>query len=95
MSKELNEIQKNLTRTVKRVRAISRIVHTAEFAEAWDAVSSKARQEAMGYINGNNRERLIKWVRDNAPVELGMKSLRELRELGKQYGITYCSRMDK
>jgi hypothetical protein len=92
---ELHEIRKNLTRTVKRARAIQRIVHTSEFEEAWGAVSAEIKQEAMGYINGNNRERLIQWVRDHAPVELGMKSLRELRELGKRYGIAYCSRMDK
>jgi hypothetical protein len=92
---ELHEIRKNLTRTVRRIRAIQRIVHTTEFAEAWGLVSAEIKQEAMGYINGNNRERLVQWVRDHAPVELGMKSLRELRELGKQYGIAYCSRMDK
>jgi hypothetical protein len=92
---ELHEIRKNLTRTVKRVRAIQRIVHTSEFEEAWAIVPAETKQEAMGYINGNNRERLMQWVRDHAPVELGMKSLRELRELGKRYGIAYCSRMDK
>lgn len=95
MSQELNEIRKNLVRMVKRARAIQRIVHTSEFEEIWKTASSDVKREALGYINGNNRERLIQWVRDHAPVELGMKSLRELRELGKRYGIAYCSRMDK
>jgi hypothetical protein len=43
---ELHEIRKNLTRTVKRARAIQRIVHTSEFEEAWGAVS--ARDQAGG-----------------------------------------------
>ena len=89
------EIDKYQNRVLLLARAMHRIVSNPKFEQAFDASTTEERIAVFGFVKSGNRDAIIKWIQDKFADDYSAYSIRKLREVGREFGIPYCSRKDK
>lgn len=90
---ELQAIQKDVHNRLLSLRAIDRLLHSEQCADAFKHAS--AAEKAKLLIADISPSFLKEWIRLNTKSDLELLSYRELRERGKNHNIFRWSRLTK
>lgn len=89
--KELSILQLGLHNQVLQLRNILRLVDDPRFVEAYERAEEKSRNKVLSHIENLDRQLVSDWIRS----ELGDLSLRKLRDVARNCGVSNYSRLSK
>lgn len=89
MSLELPKIREMVRESLSNIRAISRIVESTAFGEAFSKADVLQKMQAVKFVSDNNLEYIKEWLRCRTAESktLGEKTVVELRKIGQSLGV--------
>lgn len=82
-------------RLLSDARATHRLIHEPRFRDAWARADDKQKKEVISAIDRLASGGVSRWIQIVNSAIVEEMSLRELRLLGKSYGIPYYNRRNK
>ena len=92
---ELSELRQKLHQEVNNLRSIEHYLKQPHLENLWILSNKKKKDELIDIIEKKDKQKLMNWIRRHPSLELGEKTIRQLREDAKELFITNYSRMDK
>lgn len=92
---ELEKLRSNLRKEVNTLRSLDYIIGQISFENLWIVSDEKDKKRLLEIIEKRNKERLITWVKNHPSIDIGEKSLTQLRDAARDLGIKNYSRLSK
>jgi len=90
----LGRVQSDQKQKLYIQRAIYSAVISKKFTRLWGDSTNDKKLEALEAIK-KNRKAITKWMENHPALELGERSLHDLKVLGQDYNIRNWSRLGK
>ena len=75
------------------MRSLETTILQPKFERLWADSSNRQKDEVSTIIELKDRGRLISWMRNHPSIDLGEKSLRQLRVIGRRLGVKNYTRL--
>ena len=93
--KTSEDIRKQTTNRINRIRRMLRVLETSEFEHAWSSSTPEELKRIEGLIVLNQVNEVEKWIKSRQQITFDEMSVRELREEAKKFGIPYYGTLSK
>jgi len=77
------------------LRSLETTILQPKFERLWADSSKRQKDEVFEIIRAESKGRLNAWIRNHPSIDLGEKSLRQLRDIGGRLGVKNYSRITK
>ena len=64
-----------------------------KFERLWEDSSNRQKDEVHTHVVKEDRKKLTEWILNHPSIDLGEKSLRQLRKIGRRLGVKNYSRL--
>ena len=75
------------------MRSLETTILQPKFERLWEDSSQQQKDEVATHIIKEDREKLMQWIQNHPSIDLGEKSLRQLRIIGSRLGVKNYSRI--
>lgn len=91
----LIDLRKKVHQKVLQVRNFENLLACPALDELWDKSTDDTRKELERIVLSHDRIALQKWIQEHPTIDLGERSICELKQIARRYGITGWSRLTK
>lgn len=91
----ISQLLENLNESIASRRRTLRLIETPRFQFAYQKASPGAKLKVATLVSNDNQEGIEDWLCDQLHQEYTEMSSRELRDLGRQFGIKYYAQLPK
>ena len=89
----LTKLREEVHQKVLLLRSLETTILQPKFERLWLDSSRRQKDEVVTHIIKEDRKKLIAWMRNHPSIDLGEKSLRQLRVIGRRLGVKNYSRL--
>ncbi len=75
------------------LRSLEATILQPKFERLWEDSSNRQKDEVKTIVIKEDRKKLTEWIRNHPSIDLGEKSLRQLRKIGYRLGVKNYSRL--
>ena len=91
----VSELLENLNESIASRRRTLRLIETPRFQFAYQKASTASRLKAMALVSEDNQEGIEDWLCNQLQQQYTEMNSRELRDLGRKFGIKYYAQLPK
>jgi len=92
---ELAKMRSDIHKEVNVLRSIEHYLKQPHLENLWILSDDKQKETFSKIVEKRDKQRLINWIRNHPSLELGEKTIRQLRDVARLAYIPNYSRMDK
>ena len=89
------KLREEVHNKVLLLRSLEATILQPKFERLWTDSSKRQKDEVFEIIKAESKRRLNAWIRNHPSIDLGEKSLRQLRDIGCRLGVQNYSRLTK
>ncbi len=92
---DLDVLRRDVRNQILSLRSVSAILEQITFQDLWEDSSTDEQDMVKYFALMGDKRRLRMWITNHPNIELGERSVRELRSLARTLTVAYYSRMTK
>lgn len=92
---QITELRRQVREQILLLRSVWHLINQDTFTQLWDSSNPDEQDKVKYYALMGDRGKLKNWVTHHPSIELGEKSVRDLKDLAKVLGVQNYSRMTK
>lgn len=75
------------------MRSIENIIARPKFMRLWHDSNEQEQEEVANAAIAGSKEYILKWISEHPSLDLGDKSLTQLRDIAKRLGVKYYAQL--
>jgi len=89
----LTKLREEVHNRILTFRSVENIISKAKFIRLWHDSTEVEQEKVLLLALDGNREAVMKWMREHPSLDLGDKTLTQLREVAKRLGVKYYAQL--